>query len=297
MILSLILQKNDLKIFDNVFFNEIEIQFILSRDIKHVKGMSSNNIDLEKRNFSERYNYDFNNNALNKINIKIEANSNINESYTDIRMRICHELNHLYTYWNIIQDDFKEHSDDFKNNIVPEEYDNLLHKWTNNVYAKMIEKITPKNYKDINESICYLLIYSLTRFERNAFLCEISAFLFDKRNAMKNVKSVENELKNCKPYKLYTEEFYTIYDKIKNEWTDDQKKILANTYNKIYNTNKSFNKILKILKEKNDDTVLKIQDNIHELIVKYKDVPMYTSSYPFESEISFENPMYKFNFF
>ena len=69
------------------------------------------------------------------------------------------------------------------------------------------------------------------------------------------------------------------------------------TYNKIYDTNKSINKILKVLKKKNEDTIKKLNSNIKELVEKYKDIPMYTTSYPFESEISFNDPIYKFNFF
>ena len=131
----------------------------------------------------------------------------------------------------------------------------------------------------------------------SASSCEISSYLFDRRGAMKDVRSIEDLLNKCNQYNIYTKEFDIIYDRIINEWNDEQKNILKETYNNIYDTNKSINKILKILKKKNEDTIKKLNSNIKELVEKYKDIPMYTTSYPFESEISFNNPIYQFNFF
>ena len=289
------INKDELKEFDNIFFNELEIEFNLSKEILDIKGLSSRNIDTSERNLEKRYNYIFKDNILNKINIKIIGNSDI--EYDKIRSRIVHELNHLYTYWEIIEDDFNE-----SNNIVPEEYFNILHEWASKTYSKITEHLYLQKslYKDPNDYynvVSHLLIYSLTRFERNAFLCEISSYLFDRRGAMKDVKSIEGLLNKCNQYNIYIKEFDIIYDRIINEWNDEQKNILKETYNNIYDTNKSINKILKILKKKNEDTIKKLNSNIKELVEKYKDIPMYVTSYPFESEISFNNPIYQFNFF
>lgn len=141
-----------------------------------------------------------------------------------------------------------------------------------------------------------MLIYSLTRFERNAFLCEILSYLFDNRSKLKT-DSYKDILNNCSQYSLYTKEFDIIYNKIKNEWTDEQKEELKNTYNYIYNRNYSINKILKILCTKNKKTINKIDKNILKQIGTFKEIPEDIKNYAFESSITFKHPIFLLNYF
>lgn len=83
------------------------------------------------------------------------------------------------------------------------EYSSILHEWAN---SKIREHIYLKDYSDYYKTVSHLLIYSLTRFERNAFLCEILSYLFDNRTQLKT-HSYKDILKNCSQYNLYTEEF------------------------------------------------------------------------------------------
>lgn len=285
---TLKLDYNELKNFNNIFFNELIIDFNLNETIYSVDGTSSNNINTTKDNFEERYNYDRSTDRLKTINISISSNIKMT---TEIKMRLCHELNHLYVYWNIIRDDFKEpHNNNYK------KYSNILHEWVKNTYSKITEHIYLKNYSDYYKTVSHLIIYSLTRFERNAFLCEILSYLFDNRTKLKT-HSYKDILKNCSQYNLYNEEFNIIYNKIKYEWTDEQKEELKNTYNYIYNRNYSINKILKILYTKNKKTINKIDKNILKQIGTFKSIPEDIKNYAFESSITFKHPIFLLNYF
>ena len=59
-------------------------------------------------------------------------------------------------------------------------------------------------------------------------------------------------------------------DIIKKYWTEDKKKILSDTYNTIYNTKYSSNKVIKLLEFKIEETIKKINKNIEVLCRKYK---------------------------
>ena len=99
------LNYNDLKLYENIFFDELIIDFDINENNDNTLGTSSNNINIKKDNFEERYNYNINSGRLKSINISITSNPN---KLSEIKMKLCHELNHLYTYWNITHDDFNE---------------------------------------------------------------------------------------------------------------------------------------------------------------------------------------------
>ena len=283
------LNYNDLKLYENIFFDELIIDFDINENNDNTLGTSSNNINIKKDNFEERYNYNINSGRLKSINISITSNPN---KLSEIKMKLCHELNHLYTYWNITHDDFNE-----PQNEHYKEYSNILHEWANNVYSKITEHIYLTKYSNYYNTVSHLIIYSLTRFERNVFLCEILSYLFENRDKLKTDNSYKNILKDCSPYKLYTKEFDVIYNKIKNEWTDEQRNILRDTYNYIYNRNYSINKVLHILYIKNIKTIDKLEKNIIKQIGTFRSIPKNIKNYAFELSISFKHPIYFLNYF
>lgn len=283
------LNYNDLKLYENIFFDELIIDFDINENNDNTLGTSSNNINIKKDNFEERYNYNINSGRLKSINISITSNPN---KLSEIKMKLCHELNHLYTYWNITHDDFNE-----PQNEHYKEYSNILHEWANNVYSKITEHIYLTKYSNYYKTVSHLIIYSLTRFERNVFLCEILSYLFENRDKLKTDNSYKNILKDCSPYKLYTKEFDVIYNKIKNGWTDEQRNILRDTYNYIYNRNYSINKVLHILYIKNIKTIDKLEKNIIKQIGTFRSIPKNIKNYAFESSISFKHPIYFLNYF
>ena len=139
--------------------------------------------------------YDKENNRLDIISIELKCPEQVKDYYDNIRSRISHELNHAYAYWQILKDDFNEI------NVVPINYHNKLHKWTDKIYNKISTNITNPLNTDA-EQICYNLIYTLTRYERNAFLSEIVTYLYDNKSIFKDINNIKNYLNASKQYKV-----------------------------------------------------------------------------------------------
>ena len=256
---------NDFNI-KNIYFNELDINITYFDATNHTSNViclidfiSNNN----KWDDFKKYNFDKETNRLDKITIDLKCPKQVNIYYDNIRSRISHELNHGYVYWQIIKDDFSE------KNIVPDNYHNKLHEWSNNIYNKIAKHIkNPTNNE--TEQICYNLVYTLTRYERNAFLSEIVTYLFDRNNVFKNTNDLRNELNKSAQYKLYTDEGPKIIGIIKKYWSKNKQQILADTYNKIYNTKYTSKKIINLLEFKIEETIKKINKNINTLSRKYK---------------------------
>ena len=285
-----ILTYKSLDKFDNVFFETLNIRYYIDVYRKNILGESSFFNITDKNNIG--YNYNKSSNKLNEINISIYIPNNINNDLLEqLRGRLCHELNHCYTYYQIICNDIKE---DTYNIEIPEKYKNTLTEWYDKSYKKIIEGIS--NHRDIAKLWSSLLIYTLTRYERNAFLAEIDTYIFDRRgDKIKTVDNVEKELSKCNQYNIYNIENFKILDIISNEWTKDQQDILKNTYNDIYNTNLSFKRIIYLLKEKNKNTVKKLNKNIKIIVGEYKSIPENIKEPVYEGYISyFKSPISKY---
>lgn len=282
-----VLSYNKLKDFNNIFFNELHIKYYIDPYRSNIIGESTFFNTKDKSNID--YNYDKTTNKLNIININIYISDNLNSILLDqLRGRLCHELNHCYTYYQIITDDIKEDTYNIK---VPQDYKNILFEWYDKSYIKIIEHI--KDHKNIAKRWSSLLIYTLTRYERNAFLAEIDTYLFDRRgNKLKTINNVEYELSKCNQYNIYNVENFKVLDIIKNDWTKEQQDSLKDIYNDIYNTNLTFNRILYLLKEKNIKTINKLNKNIKILIREYKSIPENLKDPVYEGYLSFfNNPM------
>lgn len=252
--------------FDNIYFNKL-IVYVKYFDANINKININASIDFlsstNRWDDFKKYNFDKETNKLDIITIELKCPKQVDKYFDTIRARISHELNHGYTYWQILKDDFSE------TNIVPDEYHNRLHEWADKVYSKITNKLNNPTNNDA-EQICYNLIYTLTRYERNAFLSEIVTYLYDNKGAFKSLENINNELNKSHQYKLYVDEGPAIIDIIKKYWADNKKKILSDTYNKIYNTKYSVNKVIKLLEFKIEDTIKKLNKNIDALCKKYK---------------------------
>lgn len=115
------------------------------------------------------------------------------------------------------------------------------------------------------------MIYSLTRFERNAFLSEIVSFLLDNKDKINSNENIQKLLSQSSQYILYTKTNKEKIEEIKYKWPKYAQQIFANTYNRIYNTNKLFGQIIKIIQFKNDETIKKLNKNIIIICGNHKD--------------------------
>ena len=274
--------------FENIFFDSLKIVYHIDVKRKNISGESSflyydNNTNDDKY---LKFNYNINTKRLKLIIIDIYTQIKGNNLWDYLRGRICHELNHCYTYYDIISDDLKENENgDIK---IPDEYNSILHKWKDESYDKIIKNIN--NEYDIAKKWSLLLIYSLTRYERNAFLAEIDSYLFGHGSKLKHIDNIDNILSNCKQYNIYKDETFKVINIIKNDWSDNQKQILVDLYNTVYNTNKSFKRIIYLLKSKNEQTIDKLNKNIKSLVNEY-DI-MKEGKVNFEGYLSyFKTPM------
>ena len=252
--------------FDNVYFNHLVVNvkyFDATIHNIHINASIDFLSSTNRWDDFKKYNFDKETNRLDIITIDLNCPKQVDNYFDTIRSRISHELNHGYTYWQILKDDFSE------TNIVPKEYHNRLHDWANTIYSKITNKLNNPTNNEA-EKICSYLVYTLTRYERNAFLSEIVTYLYDNKGVFKSLKNIGDELNKSHQYKLYVDEGPTIIDIIKKYWTDDKKKILSDTYNTIYNTKYSVNKIIKLLEFKIEETIKKINKNIDTLCKKYK---------------------------
>ena len=127
---------DDLK-FNNIFFDTLKIIYHIENYRKNIKG-ESNFLYYDSNNKNDsflKFNYNINTKRLKSINIDIYTKNEINnEIYDKLRGRIVHELNHCYTYYQIISDDLKENDDN--KIIIPDEYNSILHKWKDESYKK-----------------------------------------------------------------------------------------------------------------------------------------------------------------
>lgn len=274
---NITIYQKDLESIDYIFFFD-KINIICKFNSDRLKGISQsiysgNDLNKEKDPFIKLYKeYNFNQDTGNlyDFNLYLYIPQNVNS--TSLKARISHELNHIYTYWNIIHDDFYEHSENIK---VPEEYHNKLHEWTNKIYNKIIN--SSGSFIDI-KFICGTLLYSLTTYERNAFLCEINMYLFDNRNNLDNIDKI---LTSCNQYNIYKVETPKILNEI-TTWKQSDKDMLVKTYNEIYDSNKNFTQIIKLLNHKLKITLKKINKNIDNLTKMYKHISEHIISYPLE---------------
>lgn len=82
---------------------------------------------------------------------------------------------------------------------------------------------------------------------------------------------------------------------ISNKWNKEQQDILKNIYNRIYNTNLSFKRIVYLLKEKNIKTIEKLNKNIKIIVGEYKAIPGNIKEPVYEGYLSyFRTPTNKY---
>lgn len=275
---------NDVKNIKNVCFNTLVIS-IREGDPSKIKA----NTELYQKTIEDdseylKYNYDQKTHRLDFIKITILCNL-YNNDQTDERLlksRISHELNHAYTYWNIVNDDFN--NDQLYNTILKSfhnKYHNILHKYADECYNKITEifgndksllskyskHLTFNQIQKIHK--IYMLLYILTRYECNAFLAEIITYISDNDSKLSNPNNVENKLIRCPQYTLYTVETPNLINEIENEWSEYEQRFLTNAYEYVYGRKLTPNRIIKIIRNKIRIIIDKLNKNISYLSNKY----------------------------
>ena len=230
------LDKNDIKGFDNIFFNTLYIDF--TENTGYIPNKSKY-IKSEKK-------FDL---------VYIELNIDIYHKYTDIARCIMHEILHAWNHYQSYNKDAQFNLQELTNK--------------NSKYYKTLfdGDLTVTN-------ICKRICNTLTKIEKNAYLNELTLELDINDFDIKQYSNVNDAYKGA--YKIFTNsdvwQQYSVEwtyvqnlinepNKVKSEFKD--------TYNYINNTSLSFNKIYKKLNEQFNNIFKKIETTIPKIFYDY----------------------------
>lgn len=228
------LDKDDIKGYDNIFFNTLEIQLTNNKT-----GYQAN-----------KSNYIKNENKFDLVYIEISVNDYL--EYKDLARCIMHEILHA---WNHYQSFVKESEFNLQD---------LTNK--NSKYYKTLfdGTISTKN-------ICKRIINNLRQLEQNAYINELTIELdinkFDiskYSNINDAYKEAYNIFKNSDVWVQYSSEWSYIQNLNQLEVNSKERLDFQSTYNDINNTSMTFNQIYKKL----DGLFNKILKKIEKVIPK-----------------------------
>ena len=220
-----ILKRNDLIHFENIFFDKLIVTY----------------------NESCYTNYDMTseyNDETKKFNqIKIFINSRENKTYNDILVSLVHELTHAW-------EDYNRHIKDDKLSL----YNTL----SNSNYKELISHIN--SFNDFSD-LCAKILYMFKRFEKNAYISELSVALHNSNKKINNYKDALDVFYNTETYK----EYYILYEAFKKFYNENE--FIKYYQNHIKNI--SPNKIYKILNNQFIKVFNKISSIVPKLYYEY----------------------------
>ena len=220
-----VLYANELKSFENIFFDKLIVTY----------------------NESCYTNYDMTseyNDETKKFNqIKIFINSRENKTYNDILVSLVHELTHA-------REDYNRRIKDDKLSL----YNTL----SNSNYKELISHIN--SFNDFSD-LCAKILYMFKRFEKNAYISELSVALHNSNKKINNYKDALDVFYNTETYK----EYYILYEAFKKFYNEND----FIKYYKNHIKNISPNKIYKILNNQFINIFNKISSIVPKLYYKY----------------------------
>ena len=191
--------------FENIFFKEININV-------------SN--DYSESSFIDKVSFDRKEKLFDSITINISED----DAKNNLLSTLIHELTHAWEeYGRYIND-------------CPVKLSDLTSK--NSKYSNLINK---KSENDGSQK-CKVILYLLTKFEKNAYLSELSTVLEKDGLEIKDYNDALKHFKETDVWINYESALYTIENLNKEEQED-----FKNYYNKVNSTNLTFNKIQKKL--------------------------------------------------
>lgn len=225
--------------FKNIFFKTLEIR-LTDDDTGYVPS---------------NRNYDDNTKMFNKVLICI--NRNEYNTYDDIARCLMHEIMHA---WN----DYESYLKKSKTTMA-----SLTN--TKSAYYKTLDT---GQSTDI-ESVCKMILNTLRKWEQNAYINELSIELDLDNFDCSKYKTTNEAWKAA--YKVFTNSqawrqysiFWTFLKKLNTSNQQSQKNEFANEYNRVNNTNLTFNEIYKRLDAQFEKVFRKINRIIPKIFNDY----------------------------
>lgn len=235
---TFVLNKEDLKEYNNIFFNELRI--ILNNSYTMFVNHKSTFIKTDK--------------VFDVVEIKI--NYKDVTTYNELCSCIMHEILHAF---NEYQSYCKSGKYLLKDLTKPGTSYSKTYLTDNNVSV---------------ENICKSILHDIRKFEQNAYLSELSVELENKNFDITKYKTTP-ELINAARKIFEESDVFTRYKSLKDTiiyigtLNESLKSEFANVYNDINNTDFSFNKIYKKLSNVINSIINRIESKISKLIYQY----------------------------
>lgn len=231
------LDKVDLGLYDNIFFDKLIIQL--------------NNKESSFASTKSKYNDKTNLFDIVYINI---CYNDIN-CYGDICSILMHEMLHAYN--------------EYMNFVKKSKYKLLDLTTKNSSYAKTIQlndKVTIKN-------VCKRILNNIRQFEQNAYINELSIELDKNEFDLSKFKTTNDAFKAAKDLFMKSDvwvQYTSLYNilQVINKNKSFHKEF-AETYNVINNTNLSFDKIYKKLNSIFNKILIKMESRVPKLFYDY----------------------------
>ena len=214
--------------FKNIFFKEINIKV----GKNYITG------------FTDNIKYDDKNKLFDSITILIRYDDK-NNSYESLLKIITHELTHAWEeYGRYINNSSLKLSDLTSDNSN---------------YNNYVFSLLKDNEEKTGSNICKNILYFLNKFEQNAFLSELSTVLQKENIKINDYNDALKEFKKSDTWIIYS----SILNVLEN-FESKYKNYFCKYYNKVNNSNLTFNKIQKKLLDRSK----KIFNKISTLIPK-----------------------------
>lgn len=235
---TFVLNKEDLKEYNNIFFNELRI--ILDNKRTAFINHKSKFIETDKV-------FDV---------VEIEINYNDVTSYNELCSSIMHEILHAFNEYQTYYKTGKRGLLDLTKSGTPYSKTHL----TDNIQSI--------------DNICKTILHDIRKFEQNAYLSELAVELENKNFDITKYKTTPEVIKAAKKIfeessvvKQYTTLKYILVRT--NSSTPEVKTSFAKVYNDINNTDFSFDKIYKKLSNAINSIINRIESKISKLIYQY----------------------------
>ena len=226
--------ESDFKNIDNIFFDEIEIHIGYSNNIG--ANYDNNNAKINPKTYQ-----------LNIIQIEYFHNKSNQIDFYKIKNKITHEMLHAY--------------DDYKSLI---ENGHLF-----DISKELLKKISILNINNENERYLRGVLYFTMDIEQHAFENELIDELEQHKEEIKNPNDALNVIRSSDIFKVYQNFLVKVNGYKKGLLSNEDAEYIANTYNEIFDTDYSTDKVFSLLEKTINDSIKRFEGIIGQLCLEH----------------------------
>lgn len=229
---KIVIEKDKLKDFKNIFYDKIKISFKYSDTEEYAEFKDMSSLNEEKM-------FDY---------IKIEVVRSDRNRY-DLAETFMHELTHAYDNWKTL---FKEDDSYIRIATSPE-------------YLRMTD------FSDISndeEEFIKEALYLLTGYERNAFVAQLKGELDKHKEEIKSPHDALKILKDSSVYQTYKYIRWKIEEFFQHKLSEKEQRNIEVAYKEITNEQKTANQIFKKLRSLSDKVLNKLDTQLPKMCLE-----------------------------